>query len=244
MRFVDSHLHLDGPDATDTVAWAKSAGVAVFGCGTDERNSKSLLILAHGLDGTVFPFVGVHPSEAEKSEGLSWLPEAAKEAAGIGEIGLDPTYSPAGEGSPQMRAFRGQLEVAEKWGKPVQVHSRSAEAKCLEVLGQSRVKRVLMHRLESEEAVPKAMERGYFVSFGPALLYSRRVQRAAMKSLPELTLLETDSPVPYAPLGGAKGPALVPSVAFRLAELRGAPFGETLEGCSNNALRFLGGGKG
>ena len=244
MRFVDSHLHLDGPDAVETVAWAKSAGVGVFGCGVDEKSSKSLLSLARGFTGTVFPFVGVHPSEAGRSDSLSWLQEAAKEAEGIGEIGLDPTYSPADEGSAQTRVFRGQLEVAEKEGKPVQVHSRSAEERCLEILGQTRVRTVLMHWLESEEALPRAMDRGYFVSFGPSLLYSRKLQRAAMRALPGLTLLETDSPVSYSPLGGARGPVLVPTVAFKLAEIWKAPFGETLEGCTKNALRFLGRGKG
>lgn len=240
MRFVDSHLHLDSPDAGDIVKFAASAGVLLLGCGVDEKSSRALLELAEGAPGNVRPFVGVHPSEAEGGGDLGWLGEASKKAAGMGEIGLDPSYSAVSRGSAQMRVFQAQIEAAEAEGKPVQVHSRKAEAECLELLGASRVPRVLMHWLESEEALPKAMERGYYVSFGPALLYSRRLQRIAARADLSLVLLESDAPVRYAPLGGAGGPGLVPSVAFRLAELLGEPFQDTLVRCTENSLRFLG----
>ena len=60
----------------------------------------------------------------------------------------------------------------------------------------------------------------------------------AAKSPPGQVLAETDSPVPYRPLG-AKGPSLVPSVIFRLAELWGVRFEEAREDLLANSLRFL-----
>jgi TatD DNase family protein len=244
VRFVDSHIHLDVQDAEDTVVWAKCAGAVLFGCGIDRMTSEMLLKLAGVSPDVVKPFVGVHPSEAAEAEGLDWLEEAAKMAFGIGEIGLDPTYSSIDEGGPQMKAFRAQVELAGRITKPLQVHSRMAESKCLEALATSGTSRVLMHWLESEETLPKAMEMGYYVSFGPALLYSRKLQRMALKADPSLVLLETDSPVPYSPLGGVKGPMLIPSVAFKLAEIWGSGFRDTLDACNRNALRFIGLGKG
>ncbi len=241
MRFVDSHLHLDGEDAGDTVKSAVSAGIVLLACGVDEESSIGLLDLARRFPEAVKPFVGVHPSEAEKAGGLEWLRTTATRASGVGEIGLDPSYSSIGEGSAQMSVFRRQLEVAADAGKPVQVHSRMAEMKCLELLAASGVSRVLMHWLESEEALPRAMDNGYFVSFGPALLYSKKLQRMALRTDPSLMLLESDSPVAYAPLGGVRGPMLIPSVAFKVAELRGEPFAETSARCAENSLRFLGG---
>jgi TatD DNase family protein len=244
VRFVDSHMHLDALDAEGTVPWAKSADAVLFACGVDRKTSGALLSVAAASPDVVNPFVGVHPSEADREVGLDWLEGAAKRAVGMGEIGLDPTYSPIEEGGPQMRAFRVQVELAGRLRKPVQVHSRMAESKCLEALAASGTSRVLMHWLESEEALPKVMDMGYFVSFGPALLYSRKLHRMAMRADPSLVLLETDSPVLYSPLGRVKGPMLIPSVAFKLAEIWGKGFRDTLEACNGNALRFAGLGKG
>jgi TatD DNase family protein len=98
---------------------------------------------------------------------------------------------------------------------------------------------VLLHWLGSEETLPTAIERGYYVSFGPALLYSRKLQRMARKADRSLVVLESDSPVAYRPLGGARGPSLIPSVAFRLSELWNVSFSRTLQTCTENSMKFL-----
>jgi TatD DNase family protein len=242
VRFVDSHLHLDSPDATHVVAFAASVGAVLLACGVDRETSRGVIELGSLRPGTLRTFVGVHPSEAEKSKDLGWLLKASENAAGVGEIGLDPTYSASGAGSPQLKAFELQLGLAERLGKPVQVHSRGAEKEVMEILGSYGLKSVLMHWLESEVEFPAAQERGYYVSFSPALLYSKKLQRMAARSDPSLTLIESDSPVSYSPLGGAHGPTLVPSVAFRLAELWGRGYADSLGATADNASRYLGEG--
>lgn len=239
MRFVDSHLHLDSPDMERVVSYAKGSGAVLLPCGVDERSSGALLRAAAAHRG-VEPFVGVHPSEATKSGELGWLEGALSEAAGVGEIGLDPSYSPTGPGSDQLKAFTAQLEAAEKKGLPVQVHSRGAEAQSIDLLGVYRLKGVLMHWLEAENALDAVIERGWFVSFSPALVYSKKIQRVAKRCDLSLALTESDNPVPYAPLGGVRGTPLVPSVAFKLGELWGKPFQEALFLTAENAMRFLG----
>jgi TatD DNase family protein len=239
MRFVDSHIHLDRGEVDRVVAFASSGGGLLLACGVDKETSLDLLRIAERNPEVVKPFVGVHPSEAAKSRGLRWLAAAAGRASGIGEVGLDPTYSSVGDHSRQMNVFVAQLETAQKKGSPVQVHSRGAETRCLEVLEAVGPRRVLMHWLESEEALPMAIGRGYFVSFGPALLYSKKLQRMAGKADPEQVLLESDSPVGYGPLGGVAGPYLIPSVAFRLAETWGKPFADVVAQTVRNAARFL-----
>ena len=241
MRFVDSHLHLDSPDAALTIANASGAGAVLLACGVDLGTSEGVVAASAAHPGTVVPFVGVHPSEAEKRKDLSWVPVMLKRARGLGEVGLDPSYSSTVEGSAQLDAFRYQLQAAEGAEVPVQVHSRGAEAQVLEVLGSFRTGPLLMHWLQAEDALPAVLQRGYFVSFGPALLYSKKLQRLARRCDPALTLVESDSPVAYGPLGGAHGPALVPSVAFRLAELWEIPPVEAISLTSGNALRYLGG---
>jgi TatD DNase family protein len=241
VRFVDSHLHLDSTDSPLAVANARAAGVALLACGVDRETSQGVLKFAVSNPGTVEAFVGIHPSEAERERDLSWVSEALEQARGAGEIGLDPSYSSTGKGSAQLAAFSAQLEAAERRMAPVQVHSRGAEAQVLDVLGSFRTGPVLMHWLGREEVLQAVLQKGYYVSFSPALIYSKSLQRLALKCDRALTLLESDSPVPYGPLGGVHGPALVPSVAFRLAELWGAHPLEVLAETARNAHRFLGG---
>jgi len=86
----------------------------------------------------------------------------------------------------------------------------------------------------------EVIRRGYFVSFGPSLLYSKRAQRIAARCGPDQSLTETDSPVPYGPLGGIHGPALVASVVFKLAEIWRMSFDETGLAVLANVSRYLG----
>ena len=240
VRFVDSHLHLGEPQASALLALAAANDTLLVTCGTNRRTSEEGLRLAGTHPERVKAFVGVHPSEAEKQGDLLWLERALPGATGSGEIGLDPTYPSGGSRGAQARVFLTQLEQARKLRKPVQVHSRGAEESVLETLGGFRLRGVLMHWLESEGALPSAVERGFFVSFGPALLYTKRLQRMAARCPSDQVVVETDSPVAFRPLGGASGPSLIPSVAFKLAALWGVGFVDARAAVARNALRFLG----
>lgn len=240
MRFVDSHLHLGERDADSVTAVADANQTLLLACGTDRKSSQGVLEVARAHPERVKAFVGVHPSEAKKSGQTGWLSRALSEATGLGEVGLDPTYSSAGPRGTQMKLLMAQLEVAQKLGKPVQAHSRGAESEVVETLDGFSLRRVLMHWLQSEEVLPEAMKKGHFISFGPALIYSRKLQRMASRAPPDQVLTETDSPVAFGPLGEARGPSLVPSVVFKLAEIWGLKFEDTRRTLVDNANRFLG----
>lgn len=233
-------MHLVGRDAGGTAAVGDATQTLLVACGTDRRTSQDAIAVAALHPNRVKAFAGVHPSEADRDGELGWLMAALEGSAGLGEVGLDPSYSPVAPRSTQMGAFLSQLEAAQKLSKPVQIHSRGAEKMVLDILGSFGLKRVLMHWLESEELLPAALEKGYFVSFGPAVLYSKKLQRMARKAPPDQVLTETDSPVAYRPLNGAHGPSLVPSVVFRLAELWGVPFEDARRAVFSGSLRFLG----
>ncbi len=236
---MDSHLHIEAPEAPSLIALASATETLLFACGVDRVSSRAAIGLSESNPSTVRAFVGVHPSEALKSRNLRWLGEALQKASGLGEVGLDPKYSGVGPRSAQMAAFLSQLETARSSCKPVQVHSRNAESACLDALGGFALKAVLMHWLQQEEALRRAMEKGYFVSFGPALLYSRKLQRMASHSNQIQVVVETDAPVPFAPLGGVHGPSLVPSVVFKLAEIWGMNFEDARDLLAANANRYL-----
>jgi TatD DNase family protein len=197
------------------------------------------LEIARSEPSLVKAFLGVHPSEAEAGDDLEWFEEALHEATGAGELGLDPKYSEVSPKSMQMTTFLKQLETVEGTGKPVQVHSRGAEKECLDVLSSYGAKPVLLHWFQGEAELKEADDRGYFVSFGPALLQSKKLQRMASNLDPAHLLAESDGPVTFAGLGGAGGSSLIPTVVFKLAELWKLAFSEAEQRLLRNSLGYL-----
>ena len=221
------------------MALAEATQTLLVSCAEDQETSHVTLRQAEAYPRTVRAFVGVHPSKVPKTTSITWLERDLRRASGVGEIGLDPKYSEKGPRSAQMRAFLAQLEMAQATRKPVQVHSRDAERECLDALGGFDLGTVLMHWFQSERFLQEVVEKGYFLSFGPSLLFSKKLQRMALSSPLSQVLTETDFPVPFGPLGGVHGPSLVPSVVFKLSELWGQRFEETRVALTENAMRFL-----
>jgi TatD DNase family protein len=239
LRFIDSHSHLgDYVDPGQVLSFASSTCTLIVTAGTDVSNSLHGVSLSREHPELVRAFVGVHPSEAEQERDLGWLEGALREAAGVGEVGLDPKYSAVDRGSPQMKLLLSQLDAAENAGKPVQMHSRGAERECLDALETFSLKKVLLHWFQGEKEVAEADGRGYYVSFGPALLVSKKLQRMAKVWGRDRIVVESDGPVRFAALGGVGGSWLIPTVVFKLAELFSCTFEETRGAILRNGLDF------
>jgi TatD DNase family protein len=240
VRFVDSHMHLDQVREEYEMRDRWSGQTLLFCCGVDEKSSEDAVRAAVHDPETVRAFVGTHPSEAEREPDIAWIQKRLKAATGVGEVGLDPKYSEIKPGSLQKKVFKEQLEAAHGAHKPVQVHSRGAEQDCLDALDSFGLKSVLMHWFQGDTLLTKLTDKGYFISFGPALIYSKKLQGMAARCDPRFVLTESDSPVGYGPLGGVHGPSLIPSVVFKLADLWGLSFEQVRDLTSENALRYLG----
>lgn len=241
IRFWDAHVHLPAyPDPKPVIAGAAERGIRLVSVTVAPSEAMANLALKVAYPDTVRSFIGVHPSDAVGAEGaMEALAPLWEGADGVGEVGLDPKYSAVGGVSPQSAVFTAQVEVAERLAKPIQVHSRGAEPQCLDVLESHSVVS-LLHWFEGEEHLGRAlaMPRTFF-SFGPAMLYSKKLQRIAARCPREAVLVESDGPVAFAPLGGPEGPGLLPSVAFKVAELWGLPLEEAADQLSRNTLAFL-----
>ena len=240
MRPVDAHVHLPAyQDPSLAIDVARRNGTLLVSCTVNMDEAETNLLLREQYPSTVRCFLGVHPSDATSGRPRERLGALLDRCDGIGEIGLDAKYSDASPGSAQMETFLDQLELAEKAGKPVQVHSRGSEKLCLEALATFRLRSVLMHWFEGEESLQRLDAAGYFVSFGPALLYSKRIRRVARAVSPDRVLTESDGPVVYKALEGRSGPGLIPSVLFSLAEVKGVAFEEMGRAVEVNLTRFL-----
>jgi TatD DNase family protein len=241
-QLMDAHVHLPAyPDPAVVVAGASARGIRLVSVAVATAEAAPSLSIRRENPTSVRCFIGVHPSEAASArERLEDLAGLWEEADGVGEIGLDPKYSEVSAKSAQMELFRSQVLVAERLNKPLQVHSRGAEKACLEVLEGHSLRSLLLHWFEGEELVPRALSRPrYFVSFSPAILYSKKLARIAKKCPQDAVLTESDGPVAFAVLGGAEGPGLVPSVAFKLAELWGKSLDEAAAQLSLNAESYF-----
>jgi TatD DNase family protein len=117
--------------------------------------------------------------------------------AAVGECGLDYHWRHGGPEA-QMRLFRGQAELAARYGKPLIIHSREAYEDTLRVVKDyAGVVPIVIHCFgygaDEAEAFLKA---GCYISFAGNLTYAKAepLRRALALAPSERLLLETDAP--------------------------------------------------
>jgi TatD DNase family protein len=226
---IDAHAHLQGLEggAEVAIAEAAAAGVGRIVCvGDSPELAEQALGLARAHAG-VFATVGLHPHRAELWDGAvrTRLDEllADPAAVAVGECGLDYYRERAGRAA-QSTAFAGQVELAERHGKPLVIHTREAAEDTLAVLRGTSAP-VVLHCFSLPEHLDEAVERGWYASFAGNVTYpsAAALADAARRVPAELLLLETDSPylspVPYR--GKPNRPAYVVDTLRFVAALRG-----------------------
>lgn len=147
----------------------------------------------------------------------------------------------------QEQVFDKMLVLAEKNSLPVSVHSRAASLKTIEFLSRYELNGVLLHWFAGTESeLAKANQRGYFLSFGPAIAYSNRMQKLACKASNDLTLIETDGPVSYGACFGGRmaEPTFLASVWYGLAYLLGVRPADLEYQLERNFIAYIGKSKG
>ena len=248
---IDTHCHLDAcepPDA-ELVERAREAGVGRLATvGMNGPSIARALEAAHEHD-EVVAIVGRHPHETRgfDSGSLEEIELAAADpgARALGETGLDyyRDYAPR---SDQRRAFEAQLELAERVGLPVVIHTRAAEDDTFALLREHTpgLPAVILHCFSAPERLEECVDRGYLCSFAGNVTYPKatELQDAARELPSELLLVETDSPylAPQPVRGRPNEPAHVTHTARFLAELRGVTYEELERTMDGNAERVLG----
>jgi Mg-dependent DNase len=124
-------------------------------------NSLETLSLSKQSD-LVLPFIGIHPEYAnddlEKITNLIELNQ--NNISGIGEIGLDPTYvNNNDDTNRQIQVFESLLSSAEKFHKPVSIHSRKSLDDVFEIMTSYDTRHALLHWFDgSKKQLQKAMD--------------------------------------------------------------------------------------
>jgi TatD DNase family protein len=247
---IDTHAHLDALDggAAEALARAREAGVRrVIAVGTDPESWRATLEVA-GREEGVFAVLGLHPHGAGRvgAEELRQLEDllAHPKAVGIGETGLDyyRDYAPRGR---QEEIFRMQCELAARTGKPLVIHSRSADEDTAAVLARvSGETHVILHCFSSPGLLDPALDHGWYVSFAGNVTYpAARDLRAAASRVPaERLLAETDTPylAPQPVRGRRNEPANVMHTLAALADARSVSPSELEETIEANAAAVFG----
>jgi TatD DNase family protein len=225
---IDTHAHLTALDDTEeAIGRAAEAGVTrILTVGTSVEDCRRALELADRYDG-VSAILGIHPHEAgaTTADDLVALREllAHPKAVAVGETGLDwfRDHAPRDD---QQRLFAAELALAAGLGKPVVIHTRSADDDTLAALADHAGK-VVLHCFSSPHMLPTALERGWYVSFAGNATYPKAVDlRLAATQVPaERILAETDSPylAPQPVRGKRNEPANVVHTLAALAQARG-----------------------
>ncbi|WP_299290240.1 TatD family hydrolase [Nitrosopumilus sp.] len=246
--YFDSHIHLSDPQYAPEIDYIlkQMEILKMKACcvSMDYENSLETLNLAR-TSNHVLPFIGIHPecSNDNLESVITLIEENHEIISGIGEIGLDPNYITNDDFSRQIKVFETLLSLAEKYKKPVSIHSRKSLDKIFELMTSFDTSRSLLHWFDgSKKNLSIAMDMGFYVSYGPVMIYANDKQTLLSKTDLTKILVETDGPVRFSRCFEMKSGQIsfIPSVIFCAAKILGKSFDEMSSILEKNSKSYLG----
>ncbi len=276
-KYIDIHSHVNfkafDEDREFVVARALSNNVWMINVGTQIDTSKKAVEMANQYPEGVYAIIGLHPihtgasfhDEKELGEGgkeftsrgEDFDTEAYEEllkdpkVVGIGECGLDYYRLEADSIEKQKAAFIKQIELANKFNKPLMLHIRNnpkddthnAYTDSLEILKQyAKVKGDVHFFAGNMEDAKSFVDFGFTLSFTGVITFTQDYDEIIQNTPINMIMSETDSPyitpVPYR--GKRNEPMHVREVVKRIALIKGLTDLETAEVLFANAKRVFG----
>lgn len=245
----DAHIHLSDPHYHDDIDLVLNSmkKIGISACAVSMDNHTSSITLELGKKSNyILPFIGIHPEKAsdDLESMVSMIEKNAKNISGIGEIGLDKTYTSNEEQfTRQKHVFSKLLEMTEKIKKPVSVHSRATLDEIFAIIPSYKISGFLLHWFSgSKKQLAKAMDLGCFVSYGPVTVYSQDKQVLVSNTHKEKILVETDGPVRFSHCFDMKSahPSFIPSVVFCISKILRMSYNEAESLLEENSKNYLG----
>ena len=247
--YFDSHIHLSDPiylsDMKFILKEMEYLKIKACCVSMNYENSLQTLELAKKND-LVLPFIGIHPecADDELEKMMNLIEENHYNISGIGEIGLDPTYTNNNNDvKRQNHVFESLLSSAEKFNKPVSIHSRKSLDDVFQIMTSYNTKHALLHWFDgNKKQLQKAMDMEFFVSYGPVMIYANDKQTLLSKTDESKILVETDGPVRFSRCFEMKSGQIsfIPSVIFCASKILGKSFDEMTSLLETNSNSFLG----
>lgn len=248
---IDVHAHFDDArfdeDRAEIIAQMRSAGIKrIITSGSSHGSCQKAIALAAEND-FIYASVGIYPHDTAELEwnGMEKLQELVQspKVVAVGEIGLDYYYDTVSRPI-QRKWFHKQLELAEKIGLPVVIHSRNAMQDTLAILREHPRSTGIFHCYSgSVESLREVLELGWSISMGGVVTFKNaRVAKEVAAAVPaDRLMLETDSPylapVPYR--GQRNSSLFLPAVTAEIAAIRGTTPEEIERITDENALKMF-----
>ena len=244
----DAHIHLSDVEYEHDIPLILNSmrKLRIKACcvSMDYTSSTKTLELGKQSD-FILPFIGIHPEKAQNEieSTLKLLDENNEIISGIGEIGLDRTYTNSDEEFvKQEQVFRTQLSYAEKFRKPVSIHSRKTLDEILEILPSYNIPTTLLHWFDgNKKQLQKTMDLNCYVSFGPVMVYSKDKQVLLSRTNKDKILVETDGPVRFSRCFENKTAQIdfIPSIIFCASKVLHMNYDELCNVIEQNSKHFL-----
>lgn len=255
----DSHAHYDdhrfaeefegGVDGA--IRAAHEAGVDyIANIGSSLRSSRNSVELADRYD-FIYATVGLHPYDAQQIDAadldsaLHQVEELTKhgKVRAIGEIGLDYHYDGTDK-ERQSYFFSTQMEIAQKVGLPVIIHSRDAAGDTFDMIRRyPEVKGILHSYSGTAEMARQLCDMGWYISFSGPVTYKNaaKVKESAAIVPDDKLLIETDCPYlpPVPHRGELNYSGYLHFTCQGVADARGADYDTVAKLTYENAKRFF-----
>lgn len=226
--FTDTHCHLYKEYYNDLdiiLKQAESNNVnryIVAGC--NQKSNEEVIKLINNYS-NIYGTLGIHPEDVENynEKDLYFIEKnlSDKKILAIGEIGLDYYYTKENK-EEQIKLFERQLAIAEKYNKPVVIHSREATQDTIDTLKKYKVKGVIHSFSGSLEVAKIYIKMGFLIGVNGVITFKNSKVKDVIKELGlENIILETDSPylTPHPYRGTQNSPKYILNIAEFIADL-------------------------
>jgi len=255
---IDLHSHLDHPliyEKLDSVIEnAKKAGLKhIITNGINPETNRKCLEISEKYD-IVECAMGIYPRNALKrevenndyslgnpdfdiNEEISFIKKNKGKIKAISEVGLDFVN---GEDRQQIVDFEKMIKLSQEMNKPIVVHSRKAEQKCIEVLESFSLKKVIMHCFCGKKSLVKRIrDNGWFFSVPTTVVRAQQFQEL-VKEVPLSQLFcETDTPFLSPYKDKLNEPAFIVESYKKIAEIKGMELKEVINNVYMNWQRVF-----
>ena len=242
--FIDVHCHLDmieGISLDDVQNRAKGKNVKIVWAGVNPETNREI-ISEKNFKGKrclgLYPIDALALTDEGIDEEIEFIRKHKGDIVGIGEIGLD--FKEDSENwERQESIFRKLLKLSKEIDKPVVIHSRKAEKKCIEILEEEKAKKVIMHVFSGKlKLVERVVKNGWSLSIPTSVKNSEHFQKVISMTPIEQLFCETDSPYLHPDRQFPNTPDNVIVSYEKIAEIKGLGLEEVERQLEENWLGF------
>ncbi len=240
---IDTHCHLsieDYDNLDELIDKMNKNNILAINNGCNLKSNEEVLSLKKS---NVYKAIGFHPEEVDNipNDYIEYIERNIDKIVAIGEIGLDYHYTKDTKAK-QIEIFENQLKLAEKYNKPVIVHSRDAINDTYEILKKYKVVGSIHAFSGSLEMANKFIKLGFKLGIGGVITFKNCNLKDVVRGIDlKNILLETDSPymtpVPFR--GKKNSPLYLKYIANFIAEIKEISVEEVYKITSENASKLF-----